>query len=186
LQRCRRAGEKGHRGLILERGKFPRYRVGESLIPFTYQPLERIGMIPKMKASHFMKKYSVCFVQADGRASDPFYFFNRYDRDTIAQSWQVLGSEFDAMMRDHAIEKGTEVREETTVKEMLMEGGPCCRSPRRDPRGKRVRTAGAHDPHCSGKKAFSSNKQPGGWGPLPEQGRSVDLLRRHETGAGDR
>lgn len=122
MQRCRRAGEKGHRGLILERGKFPRYRVGESLIPFTYQPLERIGIIPKMKASHFMKKYSVCFVQADGRASDPFYFFKRYDRDTIAQSWQVLRSEFDAMMRDHAIEKGTEVREETTVKRCSWRG----------------------------------------------------------------
>jgi flavin-dependent dehydrogenase len=47
--------EKGHRVLILEREKFPRYKVGESLIPFTYQPLERIGMIPKMKSSHFIK-----------------------------------------------------------------------------------------------------------------------------------
>ena len=83
--------EKGHRVLILERERFPSYKVGESLIPFTYQPLERIGMIPKMKSSHFMKKYSVCFVQADGRASDPFYFFNRYDRETVAQS--CCGSE---------------------------------------------------------------------------------------------
>ncbi|HRQ91236.1 MAG TPA: FAD-dependent oxidoreductase, partial [Bacteroidia bacterium] len=53
--------EKGRRVLVLERDKFPRYKIGESLIPFTYQPLERIGMIPKMRASHFQKKYSVCF-----------------------------------------------------------------------------------------------------------------------------
>lgn len=151
--------EKGHRVLILEREKFPRYRVGESLIPFTYQPLERIGMIPKMKASHFMKKYSVCFVQSDGRASDPFYFFNRYDRDTIAQSWQVLRSEFDVMMRDNAIEKGAEVREETTVKELLMDGERVA--------GVRALTRGGeelelHAPitlDCSGKEAFSSNKR---------------------------
>lgn len=151
--------EKGHRVLILEREKFPRYRIGESLIPFTYQPLERIGMIPKMKASHFMKKYSVCFVQADGRASDPFYFFNRYDRDTIAQSWQVLRSEFDVMMRDNAIEKGAEVREKTTVKELLMEGERVI--------GVRALTAGGEELElrapitldCSGKEAFSSNKR---------------------------
>ena len=76
--------EYGHRVLVLEREKFPRYHIGESLIPFTYGPLERIGMIPKMKASHFQKKYSVTFVQPDGKRSTPFYFFNRYDRETVA------------------------------------------------------------------------------------------------------
>ena len=82
--------EYGHRVLILEREKFPRYHIGESLIPFTFQPLQRLGMIPKMKGSHFVKKYSVRFVQPEGGRSQPFYFFNRYDKDTIAQSWQVL------------------------------------------------------------------------------------------------
>jgi hypothetical protein len=48
--------EYGHRVLVLEREKFPRYHIGESLIPFTYGPLERLGMIPKMKQSHFVKK----------------------------------------------------------------------------------------------------------------------------------
>ena len=115
-------GEYGHRVLILEREKFPRYHIGESLIPFTFQPLERIGMIPKMKRSHFVKKYSVRFVMPDGRSSQPFYFFNRYDRETVAQTWQVLRSEFDQMLLDNAREKGAEVREETTVNRLLMEG----------------------------------------------------------------
>ena len=83
-------GEYGHRVLILEREKFPRYHIGESLIPFTFQPLERLGMIPQMRQSHFVKKYSVRFVQPDGGRSQPFYFSTRYDKDTIAQSWQVL------------------------------------------------------------------------------------------------
>ena len=94
--------EYGHRVIVLEREKFPRYHIGESLIPFCFGPLERLGMIPKLRESAFVKKYSVCFVQPDGRASQPFYFFNRYDRETIAQSWQVVRSEFDQMMVDHA------------------------------------------------------------------------------------
>jgi 2-polyprenyl-6-methoxyphenol hydroxylase-like FAD-dependent oxidoreductase len=44
-------GAYGHRVLVLEREKFPRYHIGESLIPLTFQPLERIGMIPRMKGS---------------------------------------------------------------------------------------------------------------------------------------
>ena len=78
--------EHGRRVLVIDRDKFPRYHVGESFIPFTYQPLERLGLIPRLKKSHFMKKYSVSFVQPDGKRSQPFYFFNRYDRETIAQS----------------------------------------------------------------------------------------------------
>ena len=111
--------EFGHRVLVLEREKFPRYHIGESLIPFTYGPLERLGLIPRMKASCFQKKYSVLFVQPDGKASQPFYFFNRYDRETVAQTWQVLRSEFDQMLLDHARAKGAEVMEEVTVKELI-------------------------------------------------------------------
>ena len=43
--------EHGHRVLMLEREKFPRYHIGESLIPFTYQPLKRLGMIDRLKES---------------------------------------------------------------------------------------------------------------------------------------
>src|SRR6478609_991070 len=105
--------EYGHRVLVIEREKFPRYHVGESLIPFTFGPLERLGLIPTMKKSHFMKKFSVSFVQPDGRRSQPFYFYNRYDRETIAQTWQVKRSEFDQMLMEHARGKGAVVREET-------------------------------------------------------------------------
>jgi len=79
--------EYGHRVLVLEREKFPRYHIGESLIPFTYQPLKRLGLIPKMKTSAFVKKYSVVFISPNGRASQPFYFYDRYDRESVAQTW---------------------------------------------------------------------------------------------------
>ena len=155
-------GEYGHRVLVLEREKFPRYHIGESLIPFTFGPLERIGMIPKMKASHFVKKYSVTFVQPDGKRSQPFYFFNRYDRETVAQTWQVLRSEFDQMLLDNAREKGAEVREETTVNRLLMDGDRVTgvgATDRTTGRTYEVRAPITLD--CTGKEAFTANQR--GW-----------------------
>jgi flavin-dependent dehydrogenase len=154
--------EYGHRVLVLEREKFPRYHIGESLIPFTFGPLERIGMIPKMKASHFVKKYSVTFVQPDGRRSQPFYFFARYDRETVAQTWQVLRSEFDQMLLDNAREKGAEVREATTVNRLFMDGEQVVgveATDRKSGRTYEVRAPITLD--CTGKEAFTANKR--GW-----------------------
>src|SRR5947207_14088530 len=97
--------EKGRRVLVLEREKFPRYHIGESLLPFTFYPLERLGLIDKMRQSAFVKKYSVQFISTSGKASEPFYFFNRYT-DDVAQTWQVLRSEFDLMLMPNARQKG--------------------------------------------------------------------------------
>ena len=114
--------QHGHKVMLLEREKFPRYHIGESLLPFTNQQLTRLGLHDKMRASPFVKKYSVQFVSPNGRASQPFYFHKRYDMD-IAQTWQVLRSEFDQMLMDNAREKGAVVREQVTVREFIREHG---------------------------------------------------------------
>src|SRR5260370_10986039 len=126
--------EKQHRVTVLEREKFPRYHIGESLLPFTFQPLQRLGLLDRMRGSEFVKKYSVQFVSPSGRASQPFYFFTRYDRETLAQTWQVLRSEFDQMLMDNAREKGASVMEQTAVTELLRDNGRVS--------GVRARTAG--------------------------------------------
>lgn len=113
--------EKGHKVVVLEREKFPRYHIGESLIPFTHEPLKRLGMIDKLRTSNFVKKYSVQFVGQSGKQSLPFYFSTRYDMN-IAQTWQVLRSEFDQILMNNAREKGAEVIEEITVREFLKDG----------------------------------------------------------------
>jgi len=153
--------EYGHRVLVLEREKFPRYHIGESLIPFTYQPLERLGMIPRMKASAFVKKYSVVFISPSGRASQPFYFFNRYDRDSVAQTWQVLRSEFDQMLLDNAMARGAEVMEEITVKELLRENGRVTGVRAQKQSGESVEFRAAMTLDCSGKEAFAAVRH--GW-----------------------
>ncbi|HEY1084817.1 MAG TPA: NAD(P)/FAD-dependent oxidoreductase, partial [Prosthecobacter sp.] len=154
--------EHGHRVLVIEREKFPRYHVGESLIPFTFGPLERLGMIPKMKKSHFMKKYSVSFVQPDGRRSQPFYFYTRYDKETIAQTWQVLRSEFDEMLLNNARERGAHVREETTVTKLLKnDSGHVIGVEVKNKHGSVEQLHARMVIDASGKEAFASNRQ--GW-----------------------
>ena len=154
-------GEYGHRVLVLEREKFPRYHIGESLLPFTYAPLERLGLISKMRGSHFMKKYSVCFVQPDGAATEPFYFFKRYDRDTVAQTWQVLRSEFDHMMLENARSKGAEVREETKVEALIRENDRVVGARSIDKEGQVTEHYATITLDCTGKEAFSVARQ--GW-----------------------
>lgn len=151
----------GHRVVVLEREKFPRYHVGESLIPFTYGPLERLGLIPRMKTSHFVKKYSVQFVAPNGRASQPFYFFTRYDRETVAQSWQILRSEFDQMLVDHARSRGAVVHEQMTVTGLIHEHGRVAGVRGRHADGAPFEFRAPMTLDCSGKESFAAVRE--GW-----------------------
>ncbi|MEK7782169.1 MAG: NAD(P)/FAD-dependent oxidoreductase [Verrucomicrobiota bacterium] len=151
----------GHRVLVLEREKFPRYHVGESMIPFTFQPLEKLGLVELMKRSAFQKKYSVQFVAPNGKASQPFYFFNRYDKETVAQTWQVLRSEFDEMLLNHARAKGAEVHEEITVIDLLREGAKVVGVRARQKDGTEVEFHAPITLDATGKEAFSTVRN--GW-----------------------
>ncbi len=113
--------EKGHRVLVLERERFPRFKVGESLMPGTYWTLRRLGVLDRMKASAFPKKYSVQFVSRTGRASSPFYFFESILHES-SRTWQVLRSEFDQMLLANAAEKGADVHQGARVREVLFDG----------------------------------------------------------------
>ena len=112
--------DAGHKVLIIERAKFPRFHIGESLMPETYWTFERLGMLPKLRDSDFVKKYSVQFVSASGRESQPFFFDERDPRD-CSQTWQVLRSQFDEMLLDNAAEHGATVWQEANVNEILLE-----------------------------------------------------------------
>src|SRR5947207_15398880 len=66
--------QHGRKVKLFERERFPRFHIGESLIPETYWVFRRLKMLDKMKASPFVKKHSVQFVSARGKESAPFYF----------------------------------------------------------------------------------------------------------------
>lgn len=149
--------EYGHQVLIVEREKFPRYHVGESLLPFTFQPLERLGLINQMRESAFVKKYSVQFVSPTGRASQPFYFNTRYS-DDVAQTWQVLRSEFDLMLLNRAREQGADVLEETRVTDLIREDGRVSGVSIVDAKGVSTEIRAAMTLDCTGKESFSTVK----------------------------
>lgn len=113
--------QQGYRVTLFERERFPRYHIGESLIPETYWVLRRLGMLDKMKSSHFVKKYSVQFVSASGKESAPFYFHDNRSHE-CSQTWQIRRSEFDTMMLRNAEEHGVEVHEGVRVLDVLLEG----------------------------------------------------------------
>lgn len=113
--------QHGYKVRLFEREKFPRFHIGESLIPDTYWVLKRLNMLEKMKNSHFTQKYSVQFVNRRGRLSEPFYFRDHFDHER-SDTWQVLRSEFDQMMLENAREHGVDAREGVRVREVLFEG----------------------------------------------------------------
>ncbi len=113
--------QQGHRVQLFERERFPRFHIGESLIPETYWVLKRLNMLPKMQQSQFVKKYSVQFVNSQGKESAPFYFWDNKPHE-CSQTWQVVRSEFDQMMLDNAREHGVDVHEGIRVHDVLFEG----------------------------------------------------------------
>jgi len=113
--------EYGHKVLLLEREPMPRYHIGESLIPYTWFTLNRLGLVKQMQQSANPRKYSVQFVSITGKVSQPFYFFQTIKHE-CSVTWQVVRSEFDKMLLDNARDKGAEIRQGINVRDVLMEG----------------------------------------------------------------
>lgn len=113
-------GLNGHKTLILEKDAFPRYRIGESLLPYCYFPLQKLGLVDAMKKSDFVRKHSVQFVSKSGKLSSPFYFQGHMQHEA-AETWQVERHEFDQMMVNRAIELGAEFRQNVQVMDLLQD-----------------------------------------------------------------
>ncbi len=113
--------QNGQRVLLLERDAEPTFKIGESLIPATYWTFKRLGMLNRLRKSHFPQKYSVQFYSRSGKASAPFYFFETNPHESSV-TWQVLRSEFDQMLLDNASENGVDVLRGVGVRKVIFEG----------------------------------------------------------------
>jgi flavin-dependent dehydrogenase len=74
-----------------------------------------------MQKSHFVKKYSVQFVNASGKLSAPFYFWDNKPHE-CSQTWQVVRSEFDTMLLENAREHGVTAHEGVRVMDVIFQG----------------------------------------------------------------
>jgi flavin-dependent dehydrogenase len=120
----------GRRVIVLERDKFPRFHIGESLLPFSMQTFTRLGLQEKLRAG-FLEKFGGEIAEAGGEKAAKFYFKDGFGSRTD-RSYQVTRSKFDKMLLDHAAESGAEVREETLVENVDFDRDSAMLSLRRD------------------------------------------------------
>ena len=104
----------GRRVIVFEREKFPRFHIGESLLPFSMKAFTRLGLHEKFLRAGFMKKFGGEIVGACSETGTKFYFKDGY-RSQTDHAYQVTRGDFDKVLLDHAAECGAEVHEQTSV-----------------------------------------------------------------------
>ena len=109
----------GRRVVLVEREKFPRFHIGESLLPFSMKAFQRLGLQEKFQRAGFMEKFGGEIVGACSEEGVKFYFKDGFGSQ-IDRSYQVTRAEFDKVLLDHAAENGAEVREETSVERIAF------------------------------------------------------------------
>lgn len=110
---------RGHRVLVLEREKFPRYHIGESLITGLMPTLEELGLLDRLEAMGFTKKYGGTLLWGKNQGTWGFRFAESALYD---YAFQVRRADFDALLLGRARELGVTVVEEATVKEPVFDG----------------------------------------------------------------
>ena len=104
----------GRRVVVFEREKFPRFHIGESLLPFSMKAFSRLDLHEKIRRAGFMKKFGGEMFGSCSETGNKFYFKDAY-RSQSDHAYQVTRADFDKLLLDHARESGVEVREQTTV-----------------------------------------------------------------------
>lgn len=105
----------GRKVIVCEREKFPRFHIGESLLPISMKTFTRLGVHEKFEQAGFVKKFGGEMASACSEEGVKFYFKDGFGSQTET-SYQVPRAEFDKLLLDHAAENGAEVREETAIK----------------------------------------------------------------------
>lgn len=115
---------QGLDAVVCEREKFPRFHVGESLLPFQGEVLERLGVAETIRARGFVPKYGAWFISNDGACETPIDF-----ESLLAPphnfAYQVERADFDHLLLEHAAASGARVLEEHTVADAHLEPGRC-------------------------------------------------------------
>jgi flavin-dependent dehydrogenase len=111
---------RGHRVLVLERERFPRYHIGESLIPGFMRAMGELGLLERLETRGFEKKNGGTLVWGAQKLPWGFSFI---EGGGYNYSYHVRRADLDALILDRARELGAEVLEEATVKETIEEDG---------------------------------------------------------------
>lgn len=148
----------GLQTLLIDRDQFPRFHVGESLMPESYWPLQRLGLNDRISRAGWQIKKSVQFVTADGRESTPF-FFRDHDHRDCADTWQVERGEFDKLLFDRAAECGADCHDGVRLRDVDFDDQQVARGVElRDAAGQQRQVACRVVIDASGQQAVIANK----------------------------
>ena len=106
---------------LVEREVFPRFHVGESLIPATLTVLEKLGVRDTIERRGFQIKYGARFTDQESDREHTFYFLP--DRPWPVYSYQVPRAEFDTILLDHARKSGAHVYQPASVTGVAFDSG---------------------------------------------------------------
>jgi FADH2-dependent halogenase len=111
----------GRRVLVLEKERFPRFHIGESLLPYNRRIFEVMGVMPALEAAGYIRKFGAQFHLGNGSKATKFVF--REGRFTgEPEAIQVERAHFDHLLLKHATASGAEVREGWTVGGFATDG----------------------------------------------------------------
>ena len=110
----------GFKVKIVEKEKFPRFQIGESLLPRCMEPLEEAGFLPVLAKQGYQQKTGAKFVNEDKSVMD----FQFSDQFTKGWSWtyQVPRADFDHVLAKEVERMGVPVEYETTVTDIKFNG----------------------------------------------------------------
>ena len=145
----------GLRVIAFEREKFPRFHIGESLLPFSMKAFTRLGLQEKLLRAGFMKKFGGEMFGSCSEKGNKFYFKDAF-RSQTDHAYQVTRGDFDKVLLDHAGESGAEVQEETSVERVEFSNEHVDLNARRNGSSRNVRARYVID--ASGRNSVLGNK----------------------------
>ncbi|MEQ8766240.1 MAG: NAD(P)/FAD-dependent oxidoreductase [Planctomycetota bacterium] len=116
--------KKGQSVAVLERERFPRFHVGESLLPYQHDVIHRLGVHEKLESRGYVQKYGAHFVSNDGSCEGGLDF-EEFLTEPYRRAWEVERADFDEVLLRHAEEAGAEVFEEARAREVQTSPGDC-------------------------------------------------------------
>jgi flavin-dependent dehydrogenase len=149
--------EAGFATLLVERGKMPRFHVGESLMPETFWTLQRLGLLDNLRSSPFVRKVGVQFVSKSGTESQPFYF-DQHDPRECSQTWHVERADFDLMLFENAAARGAECHDATRALDVQLADQPPHRVRLRNEAGEMYDVSARVVIDATGQQAFLANR----------------------------
>ena len=108
------ARRRGWKVALIEKELFPRFRIGESLLPMGNAILRASGAWEKVEAAGFFPKYGATFHSANGEATQAVDFRSSLIPG-LDRTYQVERSRFDQLLAEHAANLGADVRWGTRV-----------------------------------------------------------------------